>query len=386
MRIAMFTNAYKPGISGVVTSIEMFSRGLGDAGHQSHIFAPHYEAYDDEVPYVFRFPSIDLSGQLNISLVWPFRNLIEPTVRGIKPDLIHSHHPIWMGDFAAGFARDLDLPLIFTYHSQYEKYAQFYSPFAPDIVVRVTEEMVSRYLKSCDHVIAPTESIQQHILQTYDVNFEVSVVPTPVDLSTFMIADREKIRVEHDLVGRPLLLYVGRLAKEKDLDLLLRAFSFVQRDREDVRLLLVGDGPHRPRLEALAHELGIRSSVLFIGSVPFERVPNYFAAADIFVFTSSSETQGLVLLEAMSTGTPVIAVSAPASEDVLSQGGGVLTRPTDEEFAREVILLLEQDDRRRDLGQEASEAVRRFSIRSSVESLISAYEHAIRDYEERRTG
>lgn len=386
MRIAMFTNAYKPGISGVVTSIELFSKGLGEAGHQSHIFAPQYEAYDDDAAYIFRFPSIDLTRQLNISLVWPFRNLIEPTLRGIKPDLIHSHHPIWMGDFAARFARDLGVPLIFTYHSQYEKYAQFYSPIAPDVVVRVTEEMISRYLKWCDHVIAPTESIKNHILQEYDADFNVSVVPTPVDLSTFIRADKEKIRVEYDLKDCRILLYVGRLAQEKEIDLLLHAFSLIWRDRQDVRLLLVGEGPYRSRLEALTHELGLESGVLFIGSVPHERVPDYFASADLFVFASSSETQGLVLVEAMSTGTPVVAVNAPASNDVLDRGGGVLTRPSAEDFAHKVISLLEQDDRRRDLGQEASEAVKRFSIRSSVKSLIDAYELAILDCEKKHAG
>ncbi len=257
MRIAIFTNAYKPAISGVVTSISLFRQGLHAAGHETHIFAPDYEGYRDEEPYVFRLPALDLSEQLNVSIVLPLKSLVDLTLGGIQPAIIHSQHPVWMGDLAATCARELGIPLIFTFHTQYERYAQLYSPIAGKLAGHFTEERVRRYLQQCRHVIAPTESIRAMLASKFGLNEQVSVIPTPVDLDRFRNAKAGDLRTRLGLEDREVLLYVGRIAREKGLDLLLNTFAEVHARRPQTRLLLVGSGPYLEGAEALREQLSL---------------------------------------------------------------------------------------------------------------------------------
>lgn len=377
MRIAIFTNAYKPAISGVVTSIALFREGLAERGHEAHIFAPSYEGYEDEEAYIFRFPALDLSRQINAALVWPFRNLIEPALRGVKPALIHSQHPLWMGDFAAGFARDLGIPLVFTFHSQYEKYAQVYSPLAPQLAERITEQLIGRYLKGCAHLIVPTESVREHVLANYDVEAGVSVVPTPVDLERFRPHRPQLLRRELLRGGDHLLLYIGRMAKEKGLDMLLQTFAQIEAKVPGTRLALVGTGPYLDALRELAAELGLEGSAFFVGPVAHEKTVDYYAAADLFLFSSASETQGVVLIEAMASGTPIVALEAPGSRDVLSEGGGVLVRGGARDLAETTIALLKQPGRRAELGEQGRESAERFSVSNATDQLLEAYAAAL---------
>jgi len=380
VRIAIFSNAYKPAISGVVTSISLFRKGLEAAGHAVHIFCPEYEDYEDPEPYVFRFPALDLSESWNVSIVVPIRNLMEPAVRGVQPALIHSQHPILMGDLAISFRRRLGVPLVFTFHTQYDKYAQLYSPLAPRLAERITDELVGRYLRHCDHIITPTESIRQKVMETWAPRAGITVVPTPVDIP--VVDEAEVATVRHRLApeGERLLVYVGRLAPEKGLDLLLEAFHELIQDRSDVRLALVGRGPSEETLRSMAGELGIAGKVSFTGAVPHEEVAPYYVAGDLFVFTSQTETQGLVLIEAMAAGRPVVAVQAPGPADILAEGGGVLVEPDPAAFARAVAELLREEGRRWTLAKEARRAARRYSIAGATEGLLRAYQAALDNF------
>ena len=377
MQIAFFSNAYKPAISGVVTSIARFRKGLQARGHQVHIFAPEYETFVDDEPYIFRFPALDLTEQLNVSLVMPIRNLMWPAVRGVKPALIHSQHPVLMGDIAAAFARQLKVPLVFTFHTQYEKYAQFYSPIGGRLAGLVTEEMVDRYLSHCDHVIVPTDSVREMVEDEFGLTEQVSVVPTPVDLEAFEGLDPTPVRERYVPGESKLLLYVGRIAKEKGLNFLLGAFGQIVSQRPDVNLLMVGTGPQLDEFKARTRKEGLAEKVFFAGAVSPDEVPAYYAAADLFVFTSSSETQGLVLIEAMAAGTPVVTVRAPGPQDVLAEGGGRLVSADSSAFSDEVLALLNSPDEREKLAAEARQAVRRYGIPNAAEQLLDAYQRAL---------
>jgi len=377
MRIVIFSNTYKPVISGVVMSIALFRRGLIEAGHDVHIIAPEYEDYEDEEPGIFRFPALDLPDRLDLSLVIPFKTSMTPTVRGIKPALIHSQHPVWMGGLAAAFARDLNLPLVFTFHSRYDEYAQRYVPIAPELAGMVTEDIVGRYLEKCTHIVAPTPNIRDLILRDYGVDVPVTVVPTPVDLGQYHDLEPQRVRAALGLENAELLLYVGRLAEEKNLDFLLRAFARIVATRSQARLLLVGKGPRERRLRRMMRKLGLGERGIFTGPIPHSEVPHYAAAADVFVFPSVAETQGLVLIEAMAAGTPVVAVKSPSSADVLAEGGGLLVPAREDAFAEAVLGLLADEPRRRAMGEQAARAARRYSIPAATARLLSVYEAAI---------
>jgi 1,2-diacylglycerol 3-alpha-glucosyltransferase len=377
MRILVFSNAYKPSISGVVTSIALFRQGLTETGHDVYIIVPEYEDYQDEEPYVFRFPALDLPDQLDLSLVIPFKTTMAPTVRGLKPAVIHSQHPVVMGGLAASFARDMNLPLVFTFHTRYDVYAQKYVPIAPDLAGMLTEEIIKRYLEKCTHIVAPTPSIRDFILREYEPDVPVTVVPTPVNLSQYHDLEPWRVRAALGLEQAELLLYVGRLADEKNLDFLLQVFTRVVAERPQARLLLVGRGPHEHRLQRLAQKLGLGERAIFTGPVPHSEVPHYAAAADLFVFPSTAETQGLVLIEAMAAGTPVIAAEALGSADVLTEGGGLLVPAQEDAFTGAVLGLLANEPRRRTLGEQAAQAVQRYAIPTAAARLVTVYEAAI---------
>ena len=377
MRVACFTNAYKPTVSGVVTSISLFRQGLMDAGHELHIVAPEQGEYEDEEPYVFRLPAIDLPGEIDLSLAMPLKALIDTALGGIKPSLIHSQHPILLGDLAATFAHELQIPLVFTFHTRYDEYAQQYVPVAPELAGTVMEQIAARYLEKCTHIIAPTASIRDFILREYDPSAPVTVVPTPVNLSAYEGLSPGRVQANLGLQGAEVLLYVGRIAGEKGLDFLLRVFARILAERPHARLLLVGDGPGEGDLREMARKLSIADRVGFCGAVPHSEVPHYAAAADLFVFSSVTETQGLVLIEAMAAGTPIVAVEAPGSKDVLDEGGGLLVPLREEVFAEAVVDLL-RDKRRLDaLGRQAARIVQRYTIPAATERLVAVYEAAI---------
>ncbi len=377
MRILVFSNAYKPTISGVVTSIALFRQGLIEASHDVHIIAPEYEEYQDKEPYVFRFPALDISEQADISLVIPFKRKMLPTVHGIQPDLIHSQHPIWMGDLATAFARDLNLPLVFTFHTRYDMYAPKYVPIAPKLTGVVTDEIVHTYLKKCTHIIAPTPSIRDFILHHYAPEAPVTTVPTPVDLDQYKSLNPRRVRADLGMRNVEILLYVGRLTNEKNLDFLLQAFVKIVAARPQARLLLVGQGPHERDLQRLAWELGIGEQVIFTGSIPHDEIPHYTAAADLFVFASMADTQGLVLIEAMAAGTPVVAVQAPGATDMLAEGGGVLVPANQDAFANAALALLTDKSRRRAMGEQAARAVQRYTISATATRMSAVYEEAV---------
>lgn len=377
MRILVFSNAYKPAISGVVTSIALFRQGLVEAGHVVHIIAPEYEDYQDEEPYVFRFPAFDLPEQVDFSLPILFKTTMVPTVRGIKPSLIHSQHPFAMGGMATAFARDLNLPLVFTLHSHYDVYARRYVPIMPKLAGIVTEGIVKRYLEKCTHVVAPTPSLRDFIRREYETNVPVTVVPTPVDLGMYHDLEPQRVRANLGLVEAELLLYVGRLMEEKNLDFLLRAFVQVVSERPQARLLLVGKGLYERRLQRMAQKLGLGERVIFHGPVLHSEIPHYVAAADLLVFASLVDTQGLVLIEAMAAGTPVVAVEAPGPADALAEGGGLLVPVREQAFAGAVLKLLADEPRRRVLGERAVRAAHRYTVPAVTARLVSVYEEAI---------
>jgi len=379
MRVLIFSNAYRPTVSGVVTSIALFRQGLIEAGHGVHIIAPEYADYEDEEPYVFRFPALDLPEalDLDLSLAIPLKTTIAPTVRGIKPALIHSQHPVVMGGLAATFARDFRLPLVFTFHSRYELYAQRYMPIMPKLAGLVTDELVKHYLEKCTYIIAPTPSIRDFILQEYETATPVEIVPTPVDLSQYHDLEPQRVRAALGLEKAELLLYVGRLAGEKNLNFLLRAFIRVASQRPQARLLIVGQGPIRHNLERMALKLGLGKQVIFAGAVPHSEVPHYAAAADVFVFSSLVDTQGLVLIEAMAAGTPVVAVEAPGPTDILRAGGGILAPAQEDAFAESVLKLLADRPGRRALGEQAAQAAQRYTVPAATARLVSVYEAAL---------
>ncbi len=383
MRVGMFTNAYKPVISGVVTSICLFRRGLVKRGHEVFVFAPACRGYEDDEENIFRYPAIDLPEDFSISVAVPVSPRISRLIPTLGLDIIHSHHPIIMGQVAIHMAQRLQLPLVFTFHTRYEDYAHYvqYVPFGDKgqpLVKKAIRRIVTAYVSDCDLVIAPSKNVLR-LLDDYGVSQPVEVIPTPVRLEAFAQGEADWVRQKHGLdAGERVLVYVGRLALEKDIGFLLRAFRRVLAQEPNCKLMLVGSGPEEKNLRQLVEEQGLDGRVVFTGYVEHLQIPDYLAAADVFVFASKTETQGLSLLEAMAAGLPVVAVRSWATEDMITQGvDGILTENDEAAFAAAVMRLLADGEQHQALAQQARRTAQRYSIEACAERLERAYERLL---------
>lgn len=381
MRIGVFSNTYKPVISGVVTSISLFRRGLMERGHEVFIFAPACRGYEDDEENVFRYPAIDLPETLNASLALPFSPRISRLLPTLGLDVIHSHHPAIMGREAVRVARKLQAPLVFTCHSRYEDYSDYVpvGQLGEPLVKMAIRRLVTDYVNDCDLAICPSPHVMR-LLEEYGVTQPMEIIPTPVRLDAFGRGEGDWVRQKHGLgAGERVLVYVGRLALEKDIPFLLRAFRRVLAQERGCKLLLVGSGPEEKHLRRLVEELGIGERVVFAGYVEHVQVPDYLAAADLFTLTSWSEVQPLSVLEALAAGLPAVAVRTWATEELLTPGvDGVLVEGDEATFAAAVVGLLRNDEQRAALAQQARRTAQRYSVEAAAEKLEQAYERVQR--------
>lgn len=388
MHIANFTNTYLPVISGVVRSIRSFRDELTRRGHNVFIFAQEHADYIDKDPFIFRYPSLSLPVGVDIPAAIPISPFVDRLLPAVKLDVIHTHHPFLLGQTAATKAQELNLPLVFTFHTQYREYTH-YIPFSMETVQSFLKSAVDHWLQDfmrrCQHIIIPSESMRDTLVNEYGLKNNFTVIPTGIDLEAYQTASGEKIRRKRHWEKEIVMISVGRLAAEKNWPLLLYATAIVVKEHPHFRLVLIGDGPERKSLESLAKELGIRKHVTFTGSLRFSEIPSYMKAANLFGFASITETQGLATLEAMAAGLPVVAVDASGTRDILKHGQqGYLVENDAEALAAKVKKLLVNPERMQRFAEAAYKKAQSFNIEYLTEKLLGAYEQAIRDKKKNR--
>lgn len=313
MRIAMMTNNYKPFVGGVPISIERLADSLRDLGHSVYVFAPDYKSPVDDDEYTFRFPTM----KHKIAGAIPIPNLIYGYVKNaistLDIDLIHVHHPVMIGNVATRIGKEFHIPVVFTYHTRYEQYLHYLTPFGYlqnkanqgnllgesilDFAQRqVIQRYLNRFLEKCDMVFAPTESIQNY-LKPFHIDTPISIAPTGLPPACFENhIEATAIRKKYLQKKQYLFCTVSRLAKEKNLSFLLRGVSAVKKQLGDVfNVLILGDGPEKENLIALSQTLKIEENVFFIGEVSNHKISAYHQACDLFLFSSKSETQGIAV-------------------------------------------------------------------------------------------
>ncbi len=388
MHIANFTNTYLPVISGVVRSVRSFRDELTRRGHNVFIFAQEQVDYVDKDPFIFRYSSLSLPYGVDIPAAVPISPFIDRLIPAIKLDVIHTHHPFLLGKTAATKAQELNLPLIFTFHTQYREYTH-YVPFPMEIVQNFLKSTVDRllqdFMRRCQHIIIPSESMRDTLVNNYGLKNNFTVIPTGVDLEAYRTANGEKIRKKRRWEKDMVMISIGRLAPEKNWPTLLHAAALVLKDIPQFRFVLIGDGPDRKSLEDLAKELGIQKRVTFTGSLSFAETPSYMKAANLFGFASITETQGLATLEAMAAGLPVVAVDASGTRDILKHGQqGYLVENNPEALAAAIKRLLSNPERMQKFAQAAYKKAQSFNIEKLTERLLDVYEQAIRDKKKNR--
>lgn len=374
LRVAMFTNVYLPVTNGVVVSVESFRKALTQLGHHAFIMAPSCGEIEDRAPYVFRYPALELPMQ-KYPLTLPVSPYVDQVLRNLKPQVLHANHPALLGRVAERKSEELDLPLVFTYHTRYEDYSHYANPLPQESVKEFIQTWLGEFMTRCHHLVVPSQSIKDLLRETYDFSGPISVIPTGVDLDNFAPRDRAEARRQ---LGWPqeqkVFISVGRLAKEKNFDLLLQAFA--QLEDPSSRLVILGSGDELGALQKKAAELGLGDRCFFAGSVAHKDLPNYLAAADVFAFASVTETQGLATLEAMASGLPVAAVDASGTRDIVSGECAQLTAADPEALSQAMRTMGQAEN----LSAVARERAGRFSQLAQGERMVEAYNQAIESH------
>jgi 1,2-diacylglycerol 3-alpha-glucosyltransferase len=366
MRVLFVSDVYFPRVNGVSTSIRTFRGDLAQLGVETTLVAPAYPgARDDADHSIIRVPSgaVPRDPEDRRFLGGPLRRVLDANLAA-KVDLVHIHTPFIAHYAAARFARTHGLPVVATYHTFFEDYLHHYVPILPRGIGRWIARRFT--LSQCDDVaelISPSAPMREALL-AYGVTTPIEVLPTGLPAESFIQGDGARFRRKFDLpADRPLLLYVGRVAFEKNIDFLLRMFDRLRTRRPEALFVIAGEGPALPHLTTLARELGLESHVRFIGYLDRRtELPDCYAAGNAFVFASRTETQGLVLLEAMAQGTPVVSTAELGTRSILTPGCGAFVVPEEEEtFASAVSEAL----------QLSPDSPRRTQLRAHAESWAS---------------
>lgn len=372
MQIAIFTDSYHPYISGVVRSTDTFAADLRALGHEVYVFAPAYPGYTRREGPVFRFFSLPSFAYQGFRLGVPVSWRLLSTLQDLRIQVVHVQSPFLLGQLGAWAAARLGLPLVFTHHTFYHKYAH-YAPFGRHWAAGVIARFTRRFCDRCDLVIAPSMAVRA-FLEEEGVRTPVEVIPTGLRAERFRDGDPAWLRERLAGCAGPVLLYAGRVAREKNLAFLLDVLVRLRQDHPAARLVLAGGGPGGPELEARARELGISGQVFLLGRVNDQQLAACFAGADVFLFPSLTETQGLVVAEAMAAGLPVVAVAASGTNDTVAHGkDGLLCPPEPGAFAAVIHDVLSNEALRGRLAAGAREKAAALSSGAMAARLAEAY-------------
>jgi 1,2-diacylglycerol 3-alpha-glucosyltransferase len=382
MKILFISDVYFPRINGVSTSIRTFVLQMQNLGHEVHLIAPDYDVVTEDEAWIKRIParSIYFDPEDKLMKYGEAVKLL-PALEQEKYDIIHVHTPFVAHYLGLKLAAQLNIPCIETYHTFFEDYLHHYLPWMPKSIARGIARMISkRQCNAVDAIVAPSNPMLD-VLRRYGVNVLSEVIPTGLQDSSFAAADGQAFRLKYGIpLDRPMLLYVGRVAFEKNIDFLLEMTKILAEKRPDVLLVVTGEGPAEASLHKLAKTLEIEKNVQFIGYLDRNKELNAcYESADIFVFASKSETQGLVLLEAMAQATPVVAIAELGTASILIEGKGALIAPDDTtQFAERVHQLLLNPEHRFELGNRAKNyALDKWTATLQAQRMIKFYEEVI---------
>lgn len=377
MKICQLTNTYQPHVGGVARSVETLTEQCRALGHEVLVVAPSFRGDRHERdPALLRVPALQNFNGSDFSVRVPMPQLVRRRIRRFGPDVLHSHHPFLMGDTALRMAWEFNRPLVFTHHTLYENYTH-YVPFDSPALKRFAIELATAYANACNAVIAPSGSVEQ-LLRSRGVQTEIRVIPTGIDSESLATGDAGRFRARYGLdAGTPVIGHVGRLAREKNLGFLAAAVAPVVARSSRARCVIVGDGPEDPRIRRAFAEAGAADRLVMTGKLTGQALLDAYAAMDLFMFCSLTETQGMVLAEAMAAGCPVIALDGPGVRDVVVDGenGRLLPADTDTATAGEAVAAALDDEReRRHWAGTARESARRFDRVRCARAVIELYE------------
>jgi 1,2-diacylglycerol 3-alpha-glucosyltransferase len=373
----MFTDTYLPTRDGVVTSILMTKQRLEELGHEVFMFAPEPDNDADREKGVYYFRAVSFDKYPGYRVAMFPTNKCE-ILEDLDVDVIHTHGLLAMAVRSMFAGRVLRKPVVVSFHTMVTEASKYYVklPFLDPILNRLFWIYLRQLLERADAVVVPSEAIRAELSQYAPGMKRIEVIPTGVDCSLFSPeVDGTVIRKRHGLDKGKVVLNVGRIAWEKNLDLILKGFSVMKNRNDGVWLMIVGDGPAREHYTRLAAELGVTERTIFTGFVPDAELPQYYAASDAFVMASKFETQGIVVLEAMACGKSVAGINYRAVAEIVKDGvNGFLFDESPESCASAMEAALDCTD---DVRSAARQRAKEYSMMDSVGKLVKVYEFVI---------
>lgn len=382
MHIVMFTNVYEPVIGGLQRSVATFTEDLRAAGHEVLIVTLSFSGARTSTESIIRLPSIKGVAGTKFAAKLPVPAGLSERLDDFAPDIIHSHHPFMLGDTALRVARKRRLPLIFTHHTLYERYAYLFRSDSAWLE-RFAQEIATEYANLCNLVIAPTHSIEE-LIRARGVQVPIEVIPTGIDVDSFSRGRRKKFRETYGIPPDAFVLgYLGRVVQAKNMDFITRATIPFLIAHPDAWFLLVGEGDAEEAVMQAFREAGVADRVTSTGSLTGRPVTDAYAAMDVFTFASKTETQGIVLIECLCAGVPVVALDARGTRDIVQHDRSGIILDGDaspEAFAQVLGRLQKTPDEHKRLCQGARERAQTFDRTHSLARLLDAYAHVKQMY------
>ena len=382
MNIVMLTNTYLPHVGGVARSVEAFTREYRRRGHNVLIVAPEFSEKIPDEKDVVRVPAIQNFNGSDFSVALPLSGELTDRLDIFEPDIVHSHHPFLLGMTALRIARGRELPLIFTHHTLYERYTH-YVPADSDALRRFVIELATRYGNLASLVFAPSESIAS-LLRQRGVTTPIAVVPTGVQLENYQNGNGAQAREEYGIPASAYVVgHLGRLAAEKNLEFLSSAVvEFMQRN-ENTHFLVVGTGSMTPAIKEIFTSRGMQDRLHMPGTLQGEAQRDAYSAMDVFAFASTSETQGMVLTEAMAAGVPVVALDASGCREVIEDriNGRLVLKHCEREMIGALQWMFDQPTEvRSSLQREALQTADNYSMENCAKSALAHYQSLVHQH------
>jgi glycosyltransferase involved in cell wall biosynthesis len=377
----MMTNTYLPNVCGVSRSVESCSEALRARGHRTLVVAPARDDSIPDEPHVVRVPAIHNVTANDIPVRLPIPGYLWTTISEFQPDIVHAHHPFLLGNTALRLAATWRLPVVLTYHTMYEHYTHNL-PVDSAPLERFTVRLATEFANQCDRVIAPSQSVRE-VLRSRGVRSPISVLPTGIDRLAFAGGDGHRSRARHGIPQTAFVVgHVGRLAPEKNLEFLTRAVCRYLRRRPAARYFVVGDGPLRDELPQLCVAAGVADRLhLSDGALSGQDLADAYAAMNVLAFASQSETQGMVLAEAMTAGLPVVALDGSGVRDIVRDGvnGRLLMDENEDQVAAALATIERSGQHDKHLARGVAETAAEFSLERTTAKLVRIYSAAKRD-------
>ena len=375
MNILMVTNTFTPHVGGVAKSVAAFTETYRKLGHRVLVIAPEFENMPENEIDVIRVPAIQNFNGSDFPVRLPIPGYASASLDEFRPDIVHSHHPFLLGDTALLIAASFDVPLVFTHHTMHEQYTH-YVPLDSPQLKRFVIQLATGYANLSDQVIAPSQSLAK-ILEGRGVETTIEVIPTGVDVQRMSQGNGSAIRKRMNIPSEALVIgHTGRLAPEKNLQFMAEAVAEFIDCHPKTHFLVVGEGSSRNEIECTFKNSSLNSNLHFTGSLTGQDLVDSYHAMDVFAFASKSETQGMVLVEAMAAGVPVVALNAPGARDVIThQKNGWLI---DNEDPAAFLSALKQaaflsGEENEKLQQALNQTVEEFSMNRCAERSLALY-------------